>query len=214
LIYKVNFLPPNLQREGNIDLRRLFFIGGITLLVTLLVIGYSIFVITFFVMKNQLKESQQQLAELAPIVANVKKITSEREELEKAIAQYNFLLKKQVCWSDMFYDYNNICPVDLWLSSVELTYKPDLKVTIGSSPVLTGKEESKQFVQAESRQLVDIQRPNQVAINGASLTMSSIGVFINNLYQLPYFKEVKLNKASRETQGITFQITALLKDDL
>jgi len=214
LIYKVNFLPPNLQREGNIDLRRLFLISGVTLIVTLLAISCGFLVINFFVMNNQLRGTQQQLAELAPVVDRVEKITSERKELEKTIDQYNFLLKRHVVWSDMFYDYNNISPVDLWLNSVELSYKPDLKVTIGSSPVITGKEEQKQSSLAGSGQSVDIQRPNQVDFKGASLTMSSIGVFINNLYQLPYFKEVKLIKASRESQGITFQITALLKDDL
>jgi len=214
LIYKVNFLPPKLQREGNIDLRRLFLIGGVTLLVTLAVISYSILVITFFVMKNQLKGTQQQLADLAPIVARVQKITSERKELEKSIDQYNYLLKKHVSWSDMFYDFNNVSPVDLWLNSMELSYKPDLKVTVGSNPVITGREEQKQPSKAGSGQPVDIQRPNQVIFNGASLTMSSIGVFMNNLYQLPYFKEVKLIKASRDNQGIAFQITALLKDDL
>ncbi|HAG10133.1 MAG TPA: hypothetical protein DCK76_01795 [Desulfotomaculum sp.] len=214
MIYKVNFLPPNLQREGNIDLRRLFLISGVTLIVTLLAISCGFLVINFFVMNNQLRGTQQQLAELAPVVDRVEKITSERKELEKTIDQYNFLLKRHVVWSDMFYDYNNISPVDLWLNSVELSYKPDLKVTIGSSPVITGKEEQKQSSLAGSGQSVDIQRPNQVDFKGASLTMSSIGVFINNLYQLPYFKEVKLIKASRESQGITFQITALLKDDL
>ncbi len=214
MIYKVNFLPPNLQREGNIDLRRLFLISGVTLIVTLLAISCGFLVINFFVMNNQLRGTQQQLAELALVVDRVEKITSERKELEKTIDQYNFLLKRHVVWSDMFYDYNNISPVDLWLNSVELSYKPDLKVTIGSSPVITGKEEQKQSSLAGSGQSVDIQRPNQVDFKGASLTMSSIGVFINNLYQLPYFKEVKLIKASRESQGITFQITALLKDDL
>lgn len=213
MIYKVNFLPPNLQREGNIDLRRLFIIGGVTLMVTLLVIGYGFCIISYFVMKNQLKETQLRLDNLAPIVARVKKITSERKELEKAINRYNFLLRKQVRWSDMFYDFNKVCPVDLWLNNVELYYKPGLKVTVGSNPVLTGKEVSKRFSQAGSGQITDIQRPNQIAINGASLTMSSIGVFINSLYQLPYFKEVKLIKASRDSKGITFQITALLKDD-
>jgi len=214
LIYKVNFLPPNLQREGNIDLRRLFLISGVTLLVTLLVLGYGFCIINYLAMKNQLKETQLQLDNLAPIVTRVNKITNERKELEKSINRYNFLLRKNVCWSDMFYDFNKVCPVDLWLNNVELYYKPDLKVTVGSSPVLTEKEESKRFSQAGSGQIADIKRPNQIAINGASLTMSSIGVFINNLYQLPYFKEVKLIKASRDSKGITFQITALLEDDL
>ena len=214
MIYKVNFLPPNLQREGNIDLRRLFLIGGVTLLVTSLVIGYGFCIINYFVMKNQLKETQLRLNNLAPIIAKVNKITSERKELEKSINRYNFLLRKQICWSDMFNDFNKVCPVDLWLNNVELNYKPDLKETVGSSPVLTEKEESKRFSQAGTGQLADIKRPNQIVINGASLTMSSIGVFINNLYQLPYFKEVKLIKASRDSEGITFQITALLEGDL
>lgn len=213
MIYKVNLLPQNLQHEGNIDIRRLLTIGVVTLLATVLIIGYSFFVVNFMVMKKQLAEAQQQLANLSPIVTRTEKMISERKEIEKSLDQYNSLIKKQVAWSDMFSDLNNVTPVDLWLNSMELSYKPDAKVTVGSSPVLTGNENPVQPGQATG-QSAKAGRPNVVTFNGASLTISSIGVFMNNLYQLPYFQEVKLIKASRDSQGIAFQITALLKDDL
>ncbi|KUK52793.1 MAG: Fimbrial assembly family protein [Desulfotomaculum sp. 46_296] len=212
MIYKVNLLPPNLQHEGNIDIRRLLTISVVTFLATVLIFGYGFFVFNFLVMKKQLAEAQQQLANLSPIVARTEKIINERKKIEKTLDQYNSLIKKQVTWSDMFFDLNNVTPVDLWLNSMELSYKPDAKLTIGSSPVLTGNQNSERSAQAAGQ--TEAGRPNVIAFNGASLTISSIGVFMNNLYQLPYFQEVKLIKASRDSQGITFQITALLKDDL
>lgn len=215
MTYKGNLLPPILQREGNTDFRRMLLIGVVTFVVVVLIFGYSYFFVKFMIMKNKLADTQQQLASLAPTVVKAEKVISMRKELENTLDKYVSLLVGQVTWSNLFYDLNSVAPVDLWLISIELTNKPGQQVTIGQSPVYTGKEEITEASYAgQVSGQTSISRPNSVSINGVSLTMPSIGVFIKNLYQLPYFKEIKLIKASRDDQGITFQITALVKDDL
>jgi type IV pilus assembly protein PilN len=183
--YKVNLLPSKLRREGLVDVRRLIIISVTTLVIAAILGGYGTFLFLFFNQKSELDNTRQQLASLTPIANRVQEMRKERKEMEATLQAYSSLLKKQIIWSDLFYDLNKITPVDLWLVEVEI-----------SPP----KEE---------------QKDNQAKIinlKGFSLTVPSIGLFMNNLSQLSYFKEVKLVKLNKESGGISFQITTLLRE--
>ncbi len=185
MTYKVNLLPPKLQREGLVDVRRLIIISLTTLVIAAILGGYGIFLFLFFNQKSELANTRQQLASLTPIANRVEEMRKERKKMEATLQAYGSLLKKQIIWSDLFYDLNKITPMDLWLVEVEISLP---------------KEE---------------QKTNQakfINLKGLSLTVPSIGVFMNNLSQLSYFKEVKLVKLNKESEGISFQITTLLRE--
>lgn len=193
--YKVNLLPPKLRREGIIDVRRLIIISLTTLLVAAILGGYGTFLFLFFNQKSELDNTRQQLASLAPIVNRVQEIKKERKELEAALQEYIILLKKQIIWSDLFFALNNVTPNDLWLVEVETTFPKEGQKS--------GPEGGKPEV---------LVRPEIMNFKGFSCSVPSIGLFMNNLSQLSYFKEVKLVKLNKENEGISFQITTLLRE--
>jgi type IV pilus assembly protein PilN len=163
--------------------------------VAAILVGYGIFLLLFFNQKSELETTRQQLASLTPIVNRVQEIKKERKELEAALQEYTILLQKQIIWSDLFFALNNVTPDDLWLTELETAFSQEEQKS--------GPEGGKPEVLA---------RPDIMNFKGLSCSVPSIGLFMNNLSQLPYFKEVKLVKLNKENEGISFQITTLLKE--
>lgn len=193
-VYKVNLLPPQLQREGIIDIRRLIVIAGSALPVAVILGCYIIFLINYSVIKNELAETKLQIASLAPAVSRVEGIMKERTELEKAIGEFDEIYKNHISWSGLLNDLGSIAPVDLWLTGLEISNK-----SIKTSP---------DNVQKESDPYA---RPNLVTCKGISRTLPSVGIFIRNLTGLPYFEEVKLVKVNAVSEGTEFEIIARVK---
>lgn len=236
MYYKVNLLPPRLQRDSIVDVRRLVVVAVATLLITTVIGGYTAGTINYFLMKNELSETKKQLVQLAPLVARVEGMKRERTDLEATIVEYDTILKKQVAWSDLLYDLGDIVPVDIWLTGMDVANKAELKTLGAASPfpqagIKSGngktpeKEEGEgqppagqlKAAASSGQQQKDpevMPRPNAVTLSGYSRTMPSIGVFINNLYRLPYFKEVKLNKITAENEFYKFEINTLVRDDI
>lgn len=212
LNYKVNLLPPKLQREEIVDVRRLLIITGVTIFIAVILGSYGAFIISFYNAKNELSATRLQLTALNPVVARVEKMRAERVRLEQTVEEYNLILKSQKQWSDLLVDINRIMPVDLWLVGLEITYKqPEQKETGQGSQ--SGAPAQKQVAGNSSgaKKPETVSRPNVVIFKGSSRTVASIGVFINGLTHLPCFQEVRLDKVGEGANGIQFEITAFLK---
>jgi type IV pilus assembly protein PilN len=209
--YKVNLLPPHLQREGLIDFRRLTIITGNTLLIAIVLGSYGAFLFNFYTMKNDLAASRQQLEALAPMVARVEGIKKERRDLEAKLGEYNYILKKHIAWSGLLYDLGDVTPIDLWLSDMDITNKSVEAKPQGGGAATPAKKEP---AAKEPQYACAYPRPNVITFKGYSRTVPSIGVFVNNLYKLPYFKTINLKSISDEPDGFHFEITASVKDDL
>lgn len=208
--YKVNLLPPQLQREGVIDFRRLILIGGATLLLAVILGGYGIFLINYLSMKNELASNKQQLASLSPLVSRVEEIVKERKELEATLEEYNAILEKHVAWSDLLYDLGDIAPVDLWLTDLDIANKTPAAKEQSS----IAKPDAAPKADAQPKEADMYSRLYTISYKGISQTVPSIGVFIRNLTMLPYFEEVKLVKIESDDQGAKrFEISAKVKDE-
>lgn len=201
--YRVNLLPPKLQREGIIDFHRLALVGGITLLLAVALGSYSTFLLNFSSLKNDLESTKQQLVSLTPLVTGVEGIINERKELEAILEEYNTILNKRITWSsDLLADLVETVPVDLWLVELNIYHKP---VEQQAKSITAAPDDA---AQGESS------KPNVMTVKGFSRTVSSVGVFINKLCLLPYFYEVRLNNLNSESEGIKFELTAIIRDDI
>ncbi len=207
--YKVNLLPPQLQREGIIDFRRLILIGGSTLLLAVILGCYGIFLINYLSMKNELASNKQQLASLSPLVTRVEGIVKERKELESTLEEYNVILKNHMAWSNLLYDLGDIAPIDLWLTDIDISNKTPAAKEQNSN----AKPDAAPKTEAQPKEADIYSRPNTIIYKGRSQTVPSIGVFIRNLTMLPYFEEVKLVKIESDNQGVKFEISAQVKDE-
>lgn len=207
-MYRVNLLPPKLQREGIIDFRRLFVVSGVTLLAGVVLGGYGIFWISFLSLKNELAAARQQIASLRPVVQRVEGIKEERTKLEAVLKEYNDILKARRTWYDLFFGLGTITPVDLWLTGFELSYIPEKDE--GSA---AGSSQKDDATTRKDEKAESLPRPNTVTLKGLSRTLSSIGVFEQNLSHWGYFRRVELKKVSAADEGINFEITASLKEE-
>jgi type IV pilus assembly protein PilN len=152
--------------------------------------------INFGFLKDELAETRAQAALLAPAAARAEEIIKARTEMEEAIGEFDDILKSQKSWSGLMNDLGSIAPVDLWLTGLEISNKPL------DTPPDNGQKGPEPFA-----------RPNQVSCKGIAGTLPSVGVFVKNLNGLPYFEEVKLVKVNAVSEGLEFEITAVVKDE-
>jgi len=199
LLYKVNLLPPRLQREGVIDVRRLMLMLAAALPVVLLLGGCLLFRVNYSVIENELAETKAQLAALTPALARTEGVIREKTELEETIEECEEISRKHISWSGVLEDLGKAAPIDLWLTGLNIANKEDAVSKTASS---RGQEESAVYT-----------RPNQLAVRGISRSLPSIGIFIRKLIELPYFEEVQLIKVNAVNEGMEFEITASVKGD-
>ncbi len=219
MFYKVNMLPAKLQREGLIDVKRLVLISAATLFLALTLGGYGAFLINYTFMKNDLKDTTDQLEALAPLVSRVEQMRKERIDLEAALQEYAEILQNQKTWSVLLDDLSGIIPIDAWLVELAILHRPvETKTPPPGAPASTPASDSQTNTGSpagqEEKKTAGLPHPNTITFKGYSRTVSSVGVFIKNLNYLPYFDEVKLNRISLDEQGYRFEITTTLKDEV
>lgn len=211
LNYRVNLLPPKLQREETIDLRRLLIVTSVALLVAAIIGGYGVFIFSLLTAKNELAATKAQLDAVTPVATRVKGLRSKRIELQQSAEEYRKILGSRRQWSGMLVDINRIMPVDLWLFDLELTYQQPAQKAGGQVSQVGATQSQAAHKGTGAAQAETLPRPNVVLFKGSSRTVASIGVFINSLSRLPYFQEVRLDKVQEGRDGIQFEITAFLK---
>jgi Tfp pilus assembly protein PilN len=242
-MYKVNLLPPRMQREEIVDVRRLL-LTVVAVVVVLAVIGVVLgFEISYASLKRQIADTNQQLAMLQPTVEMVENLQSQIGTMQSTETDYKNALNRQVTWSDLIYKLNDIAPSDLWLTELDmgnadLSKDPAARQASTAFPAAPGAN----GVPGANGNVVAMSNaqgsgepypyPNEIIIKGMAGSVTSIGIFDQNLNQLPYFKNVVINSiglqtlnskgsggaqasgsqtASAQVEANTFQITAYLR---
>lgn len=211
---KINLLPDELQPGLDIDVRKLFLNGIAVLVVLGLLSAYGIFLYRFYITKNELAQAYAELTRLRPKVAEVEKIKQQRLNVESKVKALSGLIEGQQTWSAMLDDLNVLIPIDAWLTGITIYYEPDFdpgaaKKENGDENT-KGKNVQKKANTKDSVTQEGIHTPNAVTLEGKSRSAASVGVFVNNLNQLPYFTRVRLNGVYENySEGtVTFSITA------
>ncbi|MGD0152181.1 MAG: PilN domain-containing protein [Thermacetogeniaceae bacterium] len=207
-MYKVNLLPPNLQREELIDMRRLLILA-VSVTLTMLVLGAAIFfVVNYFDMRQEIASETSQLASLQPSVNYVQTLQGQTKMMQGIVTGYKVLLNRQVTWSSLLYELDDIAPTDLWLVELDLTNASQPK-TGTATPA--GKVPAASIAQNNTE---PVPFPDTVTVKGMALSVPSVGIFVQNMRQLPYFKDVVIKTITAQTGGNSFEITAYVKDEL
>ncbi len=184
--YKVNLLPPKLQRESVVDVRRLVVLAGTTTGVALVVGGYAAFLLSFWGLRGELAAAEQQLASLRPLAARVEKVRAERQNLERLTREITQLRGQRFSWATLCTELERLAPVDLWLREVALGGAGEASARGAGTP-------------------------SSLTLKGVSRTVASVGVFQKNLSALSCFESVVLQRVSAEEEGFAFEITCFLK---
>lgn len=196
-MYRVNLLPPKLQREGNIDFRRLFAVAGITLVSGAVVGGYGVFLGIYFGLKAELAATKQQIAALRPLAEQAEKIRAERERVEGLLREYKAVTAQRRVWWPVLGDLSAMAPGDLWLTGLDF-----MRAEGDGGDTSGGKTQGGLPPRA-----------NAVVLRGSSRSLSSIGVFQYRLVDSGYFRRVELRRVAPGGNGISFEIAAYLEGE-
>jgi type IV pilus assembly protein PilN len=210
-LYKVNLLPPRLQHEGILDIRRLIAVTGALLGAAVILGCYATFLINYAVIKTELTETKAQLASLAPVTIRVDGIVKERTAIEETIKELDEISSKHTAWSSLLYDLGSAAPADLWLTGLDISNKNAAAGEKAAKQSTTGPALNTS-VDSSRKEANPYARPNHVTCKGLARSLPSIGKFIKNMLALPYFEEVQLIKANAVNEGVEFEITARVKD--
>jgi Tfp pilus assembly protein PilN len=228
-MYRVNLLPPKLQHEELVDVRRLLLIS-VSIVLAFVILGTVVgFALSYITVEQELKTVDQHLAILQPTVDMVQGLQSQIEAMQSTESDYKGLLDGQVNWSTLIYKMNEIAPSDLWLteldmSNADLSKDPAAKQVSNAgaaAPGVPGANGNTVAMSNAQSPGEPYPYPNVISISGMANSVTSIGIFVQSLNQLPYFKNVAIKTIGYQTlsaqggsapvEANTFEITAYLR---
>lgn len=188
--YKTNFLPPELQCTG---LHKIYcLIAGAALLAVIFLCSCWIFAGKCTNLKKELAAARKDIQDLAPAYRSVKDIQKEYTEAEELYREYTAIVSQKQELSEMLLDLNRIAPGGLWLVELEM-----------------GSQQQKADSEADSAKEIS---DKDIIMKGSTDDLSAVGIFLTELGKLPYFQELALDNVTLTSDGMSFQVSASIKE--
>jgi len=216
LRYRVNLLPNKLQRNISIDIGKLVKRVVVTLAVVSLFTGCGIFLFNFYSTKKELAATEKKFKQVQVAVKKVEAIKKERLDNEKAVDEFKELLKKRQTWACVLEDINYNLPADMWLESIDIYCagrQAGPEQPAQENKTASGKQEVGTGPEAEEQPAVPV--PDTLTVAGYSRTVTSVGILVNNLNQMPYFSSallIELFEDEKYTAVKKFRVSATIKE--
>jgi Tfp pilus assembly protein PilN len=197
LNYKINFLPLELQGIALHKYRCLAV--GTALLAVIFLCSCWMLAGRCTSLKSELVIVQKEIQDRAPAYKNAELIKKECAAAERLCQEYTAIISRRQEWSKMLIDLNRIAPADLWLVELEIG-------EIGEIGSQQQKTDSKK--ESSEKELFG----KKIIMKGNTGDLSAVGVFLIELGKLPYFQQLALDNVTCSTGGMSFQITASVKE--
>ncbi|MEW6574405.1 MAG: PilN domain-containing protein [Bacillota bacterium] len=199
-MYKVNLLPPELLHEPEGPSRKPVAPWSLLAAFCLLGLIYIGFALGTYFIKAQADHKQRLLAALEPKIQEVEVLQSKAARLRASLYAWQDLISSRRAYYTLINDFHLNLPVDMWLTRVEI---------LGLEPQAQ--------TQGAPNQPQSPPQATRVIIVGGTGSLASVGVYINRLSQLPYFKsvvlkEIKEIRTAGEERVTVFTIEAALKE--
>lgn len=195
-MYKVNLLPQELLAgaggaQRNISLRKILLVTA-----GFLIALYIILALCLFIGRWQVDTRRKSLSALEPRIQQVDSLRNKAVILKARAAAWQNILSKRRTYRSLLEDFNSRLPVDMWLTRVEIS-RPEQQTSLGATPVAPQPQAVPQA----------IPQPTRVVIEGGTSSLASVGVYVNNLGKLPYFKNVALKDVKEVTTTAPERVT-------
>ncbi|MBM7854509.1 Tfp pilus assembly protein PilN [Desulfohalotomaculum tongense] len=222
--YKINLLPKELQPKPLIDFAKLAPLICTALLICAITGGYLTFIFKLQAKKETLNALQAELASAAPVVNMLNDTRSQKAKNKQKIDQLQDLLQENINWYTLLEDINYNIPQDTWLNQIkyteiEIETKKKNKVPLQEQQDLNIEELIEYQSDPEKNRPGEhdktVMCKKALIIKGSSASLSSTGMFIYKLQQLPYFEDVILKnawKVKKEQPVISFTINAIFPE--
>lgn len=217
ILYNINLLPPELQKDASIDtgkLKKMLIIAGFCLMV---LVSYGGFVLSIYSLGGEIEDVKREIAVLEPQAKKYDQLLQERQQISKKADAMEKLLVTRVGVFPILNDLNHNLPVDVTITSMTFGYaekapnggyasvenissqdKPQDGVSLDKSPAPAAKAKPPQGQQPGKGAG---NPPNLITIQGLAQSQSSVGVLINSLRNLPYVKMVRLSSVIESKYG-------------
>lgn len=217
ILYNINLLPPELQKDASIDtgkLKKMLAIAGVCLIV---LVSYGGFVLSIYSLGGKIEDVKREIAVLEPQAKKFDQFLQERQQISKKAEAMEKLLVTRVGIFPILNDLNHNLPVDVTITSVSFGYaekapdggyasvenispkdKPQAETPVAKSPAPAAKAKPPQGQQPNKGAEPP---PNLITIQGLAQSQSSVGVLINSLKNLPYVKMVRLTSVIESKYG-------------
>jgi Tfp pilus assembly protein PilN len=192
--YKTNFLPLELQGIALHKYRCLA--TGVALLAVVFLCSCWMLAGRCASLKSELVIVQKEIQDRAPAYKNAEIIKKECAAAERLCQEYTAIISRRQEWSKMLIDLNRIAPADLWLVELEIG-------EIGSQQQKTDSKK-----ESSEKELFG----KEIIMKGNTGDLSAVGVFLIELGKLPCFQQLALDNVTCTTGGMSFQITASVKE--
>ncbi|MGI6491784.1 MAG: PilN domain-containing protein [Pelotomaculum sp.] len=217
-MYKINLLPVELQKDLSIDVKGLVKRVSIAMTVILMFFGYGAFLFMGYLTQKEINDTERYLSQISSSVNIIEDIKAQRIKNEESTKRFKELLNTRLARSPMLVDLSYNMPVDLWLENIDLSYvapeQTAANASSGAAQEQTAQPQPQGQAPASKQEAVSAPAPNTFVLIGYSRSVSSIGVFMNNLYGMPYFSSVVLNELNTDEKSgnVKFKLTAQLKE--
>lgn len=208
-MYKVNFLPRELQRDFVTDINKLAAGALFALIIAGVLAVYGFFLDRLHLVEAAVAEAGRYLESLQAGVAAVEEVKRRRVRDEQTVDSLRAIMEKRISWTEVLTGVNSQLPADVWLARLELGNR-DLP---GAAPERDYLREGRPAQGAGGPPGAAPPAPDVLVLEGYSRSVSSVGVLVDQLGRIPVFSRVLLNELSvdRKAAAYTFKITALLK---
>jgi len=163
-------------------------------------------------MKSEINANQVKLAALEAKVKYVTGLQMQRHNMESKTADLEILLQQKKKHIPLLDELAENIPVDVWLTGISIQESKSSQQTgTAPSPASATTSSSKTPPVAPAPGRLEISGTSLV-IKGVSRSVSSIGVYVRKLLELPYFSEVYLDEfKEQDDETMAFTITCFLK---
>jgi len=215
-MYKLNLLPVELQKDLSIDVKVLVKRVSIAATVILLLFGYGTFLFIGFLTQKKINDTERYLFQISSAVKRIEDVKAQRIKDEESTKKFKELLNSRLARSPMLEDLSYNMPADLWLENINMSYVAPEQATANAPSGAVQEQTDQPLSQRQAPvtlEVVSPPEPNTLVLIGYSRSVQSVGIFMNNLYGMPYFSSVVLNELhTNENSGnVKFKLTAQLK---
>jgi Tfp pilus assembly protein PilN len=192
---EINLLPKELRKTGKgfvLSKNNLYLLVGGTVVIILMILVTTFQTLKLKSLDRKIMEAQRKKEQLRENIQMVDAINELKNNIIRRMSGIQNLDKNRSTWIEVFQDLSDRVPEYVWLSSFKETPKQQPKAT--PTPA-AGSEASQDTVKKVTQKQAFI---SDMTIDGYSLSINNLAIFMINLMRSDYFKNIELNFVKAE----------------
>ena len=187
---EINLLPKELRKTGKgfvLSKSNLYLLGGGAVVIILMLLVTTFQTLKLKSLDRKIMEAQRKKEQLRENIQMVDAINELKNNIIKRMTGIQNLDKNRSTWIKVFQDLSDRVPEYVWLSSFKETPKQLPQVTPNPA---AGTEAVQDTVKKVTQKQAFI---SDMTIDGYSLSINNLAIFMINLMRSDYFKNIELN---------------------